>query len=155
MEKSITIRYKEYDIHNSEAAEACELLKYAIQATDTAYAPYSDFHVGAAVKLENGTIVTGSNQENVAYPSGLCAERVALFTASAQHPGKTIKSIAIVARNPQGQLVEASPCGACRQVMAEVQTRQKSPLQVITYIGNDRIRIIDRVDDLLPFLFEL
>lgn len=155
MEKSITIRYKEYDIHNSEAAEACELLKYAIQATDTAYAPYSDFHVGTAVKLDDGTIVTGSNQENVAYPSGLCAERVALFTASAQHPSKTIKSIAIVARNPQGELTEASPCGACRQVMAEIQTRQKSPLQVITYIGNDRIRIIDNVVDLLPFLFEL
>ena len=126
MEKSITIRYKEYDVHDSEASEACELLSYAIQATDTAYAPYSDFHVGAAVKLDDGTIVTGSNQENVAYPSGLCAERVALFTASAQHPGKTIKSIAIVARNPKATAV--LPDCQCMPLNARTErSRQYAP----------------------------
>ena len=95
------------------------LMDEAIAATGSAYAPYSNFKVGAAVRLDNGTIVRGSNQENVAYPSGLCAERTALFAASAQHSGHAVEALAIVARNPQEALVGAMPCGACRQVMAE------------------------------------
>ena len=131
------------------------LLDAAIQATVTAYAPYSHFHVGAAVRLDDGTIVTGSNQENVAYPSGLCAERTALFAASAGHAGHAIDSIAIVGRNPEGQLTAASPCGACRQVMAEQQSRQQNPMRVVCYFSDLKILIFDSIECLLPFVFTM
>lgn len=137
------------------SADDKQLLDAAIEATDTAYAPYSHFHVGAALRLADGTIVRGSNQENIAYPSGLCAERTALFAASAQQPGKAVKAIAIVGRNSEQALTAASPCGACRQVMAEQEMRQKSPLRVICYHSDDKILIFEGVGTLLPFSFSM
>ena len=154
MEKTQTIHYQECKM--AELAEADrKLLEAAIEATDTAYAPYSNFHVGAALRLADGMVVKGSNQENIAYPSGLCAERTALFAAGAQHPGKAIESIAIVGRNPKGALTGASPCGACRQVMAEVETRQGKKLRVICYFSDDKILIFEGVECLLPFIFTM
>jgi len=104
-------------------------------AEDTAcqaYAPYSGFKVGAALILEDQTILTGNNQENAAYPSGLCAERVALFSASALHPDKRIKSLAIVAYNKTQRTVNpVYPCGSCRQVMVEIEDRQGAPIRLI------------------------
>lgn len=153
MEKNLTIRYREFAVEDPQIAEERQLLEKAIAATDSAYAPYSHFHVGAAVLLEGGVVVTGSNQENIAYPSGLCAERVALFSASAQYPNKKILALAIVARNEEGHLTEASPCGACRQVFAEMEMRQQMPFKLISFLDGDKIRIIEGVENLLPFIF--
>lgn len=154
MEKTHIIKFQEYNLTELSADDK-QLLDAAIEATDTAYAPYSHFHVGAALRLVDGTIVRGSNQENIAYPSGLCAERTALFAASAQQPGKAVKAIAIVGRNPEQALTAASPCGACRQVMAEQEMRQKSLLRVICYHSDDKILIFEGVGTLLPFSFSM
>ena len=129
------------------------LMEAAMRAADTAYAPYSKFHVGAAVRLADGTLVCGSNQENVAYPSGLCAERTALFGASAQHPDQAVEALAVVGHF-EGQYVEASPCGACRQVMSEYELRYGNEMLVFCYLGGGRIRRISGVKSLLPFGFE-
>ena len=119
-QKEIKICYSEYDSLSGLCEEDRILAEKAIEATANSYAPYSGFCVGAAVRLSDGKIITGSNQENIAYPSGLCAERTAMFYAHAQYPDAGIIAIAIAARQ-DGDLCEtpASPCGACRQVMAE------------------------------------
>lgn len=154
MEKTQTIHYQECKM--AELAEADrKLLEAAIEATDTAYAPYSNFHVGAALRLADGTVVKGSNQENIAYPSGLCAERTALFAAGSQYPDSIVEALAIVGRNQQGVLTAASPCGACRQVMAEVETRQVKKMRVICYFSEDKILIFEGVECLLPFIFSM
>ena len=118
-----------------------------------AYAPYSHFHVGAAVRLSDGRIVRGANQENAAFPSGLCAERTAMFAASAQFPGKDMLSIAI-AGGPLGRLGPnpAAPCGACRQVMAQYQAKSGKPMSVL-FVASGKILKFNRVDDILPFIF--
>lgn len=131
------------------------LMCEAMKASDDAYAPYSHFHVGAAVLLENGVIVRGSNQENAAYPSGLCAERVALFAAGAQHPGVKIMTIAVCAypeskKEPEFPL---SPCGDCRQVMAEYETRYDHKIRMIMQGGHGTYIATECVAQLLPFLF--
>ena len=113
-------------------AESKYLAHKAKEAATHAYAPYSRFQVGAAVLLEDGAVVTGTNQENAAYPSGMCAERVALFAAIAQHPEAIITKIAIVARRKGGkELLPATSCGPCRQVMLEFELRQEKPIQVV------------------------
>ncbi len=130
-----------------------ELVKLAIEATDTAYAKYSHFYVGAALLLENGTIVKGSNQENAAYPSGLCAERTAVFSAQANYPEQPIKTIAIAAKNANGFLKSPiSPCGACRQVILEIEDRYKKPVRILLY-GTDGVYIINSIKDMLPLSF--
>lgn len=154
MERTQTIHYQEYKLAELNAADR-QLMESAIEAADTAYAPYSNFHVGAALRLADGTIVKGSNQENIAYPSGLCAERTALFSASAQHPGVAVEALAIVGRNPEGMLTAASPCGACRQVMAEQEGRQENKLRVLCYYSNDKILVFEGVESLLPFIFTM
>src|SRR5687767_6042054 len=106
------------------------LFREAREATRTSYSPYSNFCVGAALRLEDGTVVRGSNQENAAFPSGLCAERTAVFTAAVQHPGKRIDAIAIVACPAESrQFVPISPCGGCRQVLLEYEQKQGSPMR--------------------------
>ena len=152
--KKITIEYREYPSVEALADDDRRLMEAAIGATATAYAPYSHFCVGAALLMDDGTIVVGSNQENAAYPSGLCAERTALFAAGAQHPDRKAVALAIVARTPDGTLAEASPCGACRQVMQETQRRGGRPLRVLMYTDGGRVRIVDNVDNLLPFSFQ-
>ena len=152
---TLQIAYKEYATVDALPADDRVLMQAAIDATATAYAPYSNFHVGAAVKLSSGVIVKGSNQENAAYPSGLCAERTALFAAGSQHSHDAVVALAIVARNEQGLLVEASPCGACRQVLLESQQRAGAPVRVLMYLDGGRIRVVDDAATLLPFSFSL
>ena len=130
MDKTFVISFREYEGVAKLSAADRELLAAAECAATGAYAPYSQFHVGAALRLADGTIVCGSNQENAAYPSGLCAERTAIFAASAQRPEcRDFEAIAIIGVNERGERCEASPCGACRQVMAQYQA--KSGIKVI------------------------
>jgi len=129
------------------------LLAEARRITGLAYAPYSGFHVGAAVLLANGQIITGNNQENAAYPSGLCAERVALFYANANYPDSAVKAIAISAAK-NGVLVNdtVKPCGSCRQVLAEAEVRYDTPIRVILD-GQDSIYVLKGIESLLPLSF--
>ena len=130
-----------------------ELIQQAIKATRHSYAKYSHFHVGSAVKLENGTIVIGANQENAAFPSGLCAERTAIFAAQANYPDQPIRTLAIAASNAQGfRPNPISPCGACRQVILEVEDRYQKPVRILLY-GTEGVYIINSVKDLLPLSF--
>ncbi len=129
-----------------------ELYERAIDATKDAYAPYSNFQVGAALMLTNGKIVTGNNQENAAYPSGLCAERVALFYANAKYPGVSVRTLAIVAM-VNGKLKKGiSPCGACRQVMLETEERGDMPIRILL-CGKETALIVPSVKVLLPLAF--
>ena len=130
-----------------------QLLKLAEKNIDTAYAPYSHFKVGAALRLKGGKIITGNNQENAAYPSGLCAERVAMYYAGSQYPGETIESIAVAARSEDFIIHEVSPCGACRQAMAEYQSQQKTPIRVIMKGEKGSIQVVKSIEDLLPLMF--
>lgn len=133
--------------------EDLELVNRAKEATKNSYANYSHFNVGAALRLENGDIIIGANQENAAFPSGLCAERTAVFAAQAQHPDQPIEALAIAAKNANGFIKEPiSPCGPCRQVILEVEDRYKKPVRIILY-GTDGIYIVKSVKDLLPFSF--
>jgi len=135
---------------------SAELVEHAKKATQDAYAPYSRFRVGAALLLDDGTIVTGTNQENAAFPSGMCAERTALFAAGTQHPGKKILKLVVVALPVDAtDLVPATCCGGCRQVMVEYETRQGRNYEV-TMMGNDGQWIVSRsASALLPFSFVL
>ena len=130
-----------------------ELVEKAKAMTQNAYCPYSHFHVGAAARLADGQIVAGSNQENAAYPSGLCAERTTLFAANANNPNTPVEALAIACYT-QGHYTkdEASPCGACRQVMLETEHRFGKPMQVILY-GEDMCYVFDSAADLLPLNF--
>ncbi len=150
----LDINYTEYSSIDEMPPQDIELVKAAVEALKGSYAPYSKFNVGAAVRLEDGTIVKGSNQENAAYPSGLCAERTAMFAASAGHPGKAMVSLAI-AGGFDGTVGDTpcSPCGACRQVMAEYQTLAGRPMSVIMF-GTGKTWKFDKVDDILPFIFD-
>lgn len=118
-----------------------------------AYAPYSNFKVGAAVLLENGEIITGTNQENAAYPSGICAERTALFYANTKYPNVAVKAIAIAAKN-KGEFTTqpVGPCGSCRQVILETQNRFKTSIKIIM-VGTNKINIITDASSLLPLSF--
>ena len=153
-EKDINISYKEYNSASDLPHNYRILLEKAIEATKSSYAPYSGFNVGAAVLMGNGEIVTGSNQENAAYPSGICAERTALFYASASRPDKAMAALAIAA-SQDGVLLEtpATPCGACRQVMAQYQLKSGIPMRVLL-VGAHKIWEFGKVDDLLPFIFD-
>ncbi|MCB6902181.1 cytidine deaminase [Hoylesella buccalis] len=130
-----------------------ELVQAAIEATKNAYANYSRFYVGAALRLENGKIVIGANQENAAFPSGLCAERTAVFAAQANYPDSPIETLAIAGRNEKGVLPSPiTPCGACRQVILEIEDRYKKPIKILLY-GTQKIYCVRSVKDLLPLSF--
>lgn len=138
---------------NELSTEDLELVKAAKEATSSSYSPYSKFRVGAALRLADDSIVTGSNQENASYPLGLCAERTAIFHAQHQHPELAINSIAIAARNEHGFLSDPiPPCGACRQVMLEVEDRYKQNLRILLY-GTHGVHVLGSVKDILPFQF--
>lgn len=130
------------------------LVEAAIEATSRSYAPYSHFCVGAAVRLSNGTVIIGCNQENAAYPSGLCAERTALFAAGAQYPDQPIEMLAIAARNPEGELTEepTGPCGSCRQVIIESETRSRRKMRILLY-GRRHTYVLDGISTLMPLSF--
>ena len=146
-----------YTVYDSEAeldAQDAELLRLAHEATHHSYAPYSKFYVGAAARLANGKIVTGSNIENAAYPSGLCAERVALFAAQAQYPDVAVESLAVTARSGSKTIDEpVAPCGGCRQVMVETEQRSKRPLRVLCQGEIGPIMVFDGIESLMPFIF--
>ena len=130
-----------------------ELVQAAIKATNNAYANYSRFYVGAALRLENGKMVIGANQENAAFPSGLCAERTAVFAAQANYPDSPIETLAIAGRNEKGVLPNPiTPCGACRQVILEIEDRYKKPIKILLY-GTQKIYCVRSVKDLLPLSF--
>ena len=152
--KEIKIAYQEYGSLDELALKDRELAEAAIKATEGSYAPYSRFNVGAAVRLDSGLIVKGSNQENADYPSGLCAERTAMFYASATYPESAMTDIAITA-SQGGVLCDnpATPCGACRQVMAQYQTKG-GKLMSILLVGGKKIWKFEKVDDLLPLIFD-
>ena len=151
---NLAISYKEYSSIEEMDAVDRMLVEEALEAQKGSYAPYSNFNVGAAVLLEDGTVIRGANQENAAYPSGLCAERTAMFAANANHPGKAMVTIAIVGGFDYAvAAIPCSPCGACRQVMAEYQTLSGKPMSIIMY-GTEKIWKFERVDDILPFIFD-
>jgi cytidine deaminase len=130
-----------------------ELVRMSIAATDNAYAKYSEFRVGAALRLKNGTTLIGANQENASYPAGLCAERAAIFAAQSQYPDQPIVTIAIAARNVKGLLAKpVTPCGICRQVMLEIEQRYQTPIRILLY-GTQGVYVINGVETLLPLSF--
>ena len=130
------------------------LLKSAHQAADKAYAPYSHFQVGSAVQLSNGEVVQGCNQENMAYPSGMCGERVAVFAAGAQHPGVTMESVAIVSPSHNAIAEAFMPCGGCRQVLLEAERRQGTPIQIILQVRDEVVTMSASAANLMPFAFD-
>jgi len=144
-------------VHESEAdldQQTQLLFQKAREAAHNAYAKYSNFHVGAALLLDNGNIVIGNNQENACYPAGLCAERVAFFAAKSQYPNAAIEKIAIVAkRKEDDNFIQATPCGSCRQVMAEYEDNQKNTIKL--YLGDESGKVYesDSIENLLPFKF--
>lgn len=152
-EERIEILTKVLSVNELNESEK-ELVEAALKIAEQAYAPYSDFHVGAALRLSDGKIVTGSNQENAAYPSGLCAERTALFYAGAQFPDAIILDLAVVALRGDGSQAKlAAPCGGCRQVILESASRQGTPFRVLL-AGPEEVTIIDDCRDLLPIGFD-
>jgi cytidine deaminase len=148
----------ELGVHlNIEAldVETKNLMLKAIEARKNAYAPYSNFQVGAAILLENGAIVIGSNQENAAYPSGLCAERVAIFQAGAVYPNVNILKIAITATSASKPVLSPiPPCGSCRQSIAEYEIKQEKPIQIFFMGESGEIHESASLKNLLPFGFE-
>ncbi|MBQ3700367.1 MAG: cytidine deaminase [Prevotella sp.] len=130
------------------------LLQQAIEGTRRSYAPYSRFHVGAAVLLENGMTLMGCNQENAAFSAGICAERSAIFAAGVQYPDQAVLMLAIAARNEQGELLNepVTPCGSCRQVIIETETRFKKPIRILLY-GRKYVYVIDGIRQLMPLSF--
>jgi cytidine deaminase len=152
---NLSFEFERHYSHASLNSEILPLIDACIAATNDAYAPYSHFYVGAAIQLENGTIIRGNNQENAAFPSGLCAERVAVFYAGANHPGVRIKAIAITARSSgytKGEPI--TPCGSCRQSLLEYEIAQKSDILIYMISPSGEIIVAKSVKQLLPLHFE-
>lgn len=146
----INIQYCQFDELSEEDRE---LVSMAREATQNSYAKYSHFYVGAALRLQDGRIVRGANQENAAFPSGLCAERTAIFAAQANDPEQPIIALAIAARNDHGFTQEpVTPCGSCRQVMLEIEDRYQSPVRMLLY-GTRGIYVLKSTKDLMPLCF--
>lgn len=153
---------KEFTIHTQvkvyQEQELCDedkaLLEAARKATESSYAPYSKFYVGAAVRLANKQIVCGSNQENAAYPSGTCAERTAIFYANAQYPDQAVETLAIAAQTQGSFLTKPiSPCGACRQVILETEHRYGKPVRILLY-GTEGVYVLEGIRSILPLQFD-
>ena len=152
-EKTVETKVKIYTF-DELTNEYQQLLEKAKEQVNNAYAPYSGFQVGAAVELENGEIFTGNNQENAAYPSGLCAERVAMFYANANYPNVAVKTLAIAAfTNGKFLPNPVTPCGSCRQVLLETESRFGKDIPVLLY-GTEEVYLIENVKQLLPLCFE-
>jgi cytidine deaminase len=154
MKKQFSFEYELFATVNDLNQEQQNLMIEADKAMNNAYAPYSNFKVGAALLLDNGKYVYGSNQENKAYPSGLCAERVALFSVGAQMPDRIVKKLAIVG---EGALLGnddiLTPCGSCRQVMAEFVEKQDESFEILMKNHDGSVFVFDGIDKLLPFTF--
>ncbi len=154
-EIEFTASIKTIDSMESLSMDDQELIKEAIEQLDIAYAPYSDFNVGASVRLSNGASFQGSNQENASYPLCICGERVALYHAAVLHPDIPMKTLAIVARNNKKTLPHpVFPCGACRQVIVEYETRHNQKMKILLKGDSDEIYILESGHSLLPFSFD-
>lgn len=152
--KEINIRYTEFRSLDEMPEQDRLLAESAISATANSYSPYSGFRVGAAVRLSNGETICGSNQENIAYPSGLCAERTAMFYAHSKYPEAVIEEIALAGvKNGNLCKLPVSPCGACRQVMAEYQVKSGRQMKIIL-AGAEAIYVFEKVEDILPLVFD-
>ncbi|WP_407405074.1 cytidine deaminase [Chryseobacterium sp.] len=156
MKKDIQISYEQYQSSNELAEIEKELYLKAKEARENAYAPYSQFFVGCAVLLENGDIHVGNNQENAAYPSGLCAERTAMFWISANFPDENIEKVFVVGGPKELSLTRAPipPCGACRQSMMEYESKQNKNITLYFANLNDEVIKVNAIKDLLPFYFD-
>ena len=154
MKESFTFNYQLFSNWTDLPEQEQRLVDKAYEAMENAYAPYSEFKVGACALMDDGSFILGNNQENAAFRSGICAERVALFYAGANFPNKKVLTLCIVAKGelmPASQLL--SPCGGCRQVMLESENRQKQPMRVILVNQDGRTMVLDSVIQLLPFGF--
>ncbi len=153
-ELTISIAIEVYKSIKDLSKEDAELLASAKLAVKQAYAPYSEFNVGAALRLANGQIHVGNNQENAAYPSGLCAERVAIYHASALYPNVAIETIAVTCKTKKVKVsVPLSPCGSCRQAISEYENKFKKPIRMIMQGETGEIYITKSIEDLLPLMF--
>lgn len=147
-------KFTEFSSPDELPDEDKRLLEQARQSVMNAYAPYSRFNVGAAVLLENGKVMLGNNQENASYPIGMCAERVAVFAAAANYAGVKIKAIAITALSKQFMIDRPiTPCGACRQAVAEYEHRYKSPIRLIMMGETGKVLVADSIRHFLPYQF--
>jgi cytidine deaminase len=154
MIEQLTIQYQIHASLDGLSTKEQELIRLAYAISDQAYAPYSKFKVGATFLMNNGETFSGNNQENIAYPSGLCAERVALFYIGANFPDEKIKQLVIVAQGdllPIGKIL--SPCGGCRQVLLEYETKQNQDIEILLVGNEGRIIRLQSVKDLVPFAF--
>lgn len=144
-----------YDDLNELSHDVQHLMKKASEARDKAYAPYSKFHVGTAILLDNEEIITGSNQENASYPSGLCAERTAIYYSGASYPNAKMLKMAIIAGSTKNITSKPiPPCGACRQAIAEYEVKQKSPIEIYFMGETGKIVKSESLANLLPLLFD-
>lgn len=154
-ELNINTAFKVYDTVNELDAATKLLMEQAIEVRKTAYAPYSKFSVGAALELDNGEVVLGTNQENAAYPSGLCAERVAIFYAGSQFPKANVLKICITASpNDRDSDIPIPPCGACRQSIAEYEFKQEKPIEIYFMGAKGEVYKSESLKNLLPFMFD-
>ena len=152
--KEIRIIVYEYSTIYELPEDDQKLVLLARKAASKAYAPYSNFLVGCSLQLNNKEIISANNQENIAFPSGQCAERVAIFYANANYPDIPVQAIAVSAANRKGIVeIPVKPCGACRQAIAEVESRYKQPVRIILD-GSKKIQVFGGVENLLPFTFK-
>lgn len=155
IEKQIKTTIRIFDSVTELPQQVQDLMKSAVKARESAYAPYSKFKVGAALRLENNVIINGSNQENASYPSGLCAERTAIYAAGANYPNQKIKTIAITATSEKHDVLEPiAPCGACRQAIAEYEQKQKEPIQIYFTGTSGKVIYVKALLDILPLAFD-
>lgn len=156
MQKELVLQYNEYNHKSELEPEKMALLDKAVEATSLSYAPYSQFKVGAAVLMEDGTVFSGANLENASYPATICAERAALSSVSILAPNKKIKAIAVSYKNEKGKNDGIiSPCGVCRQTIAEYENRQNSPIGILLCSSQPDSKVIEipTINFLLPFSF--
>lgn len=152
---AITTQFSSYDSVDELSNDIQELMREAVVVRKNAYAPYSQFRVGAALLLDNGKVILGSNQENAAYPSGLCAERVAIFQAGAVYPNAKILKMAITAASDTNKTTSPiPPCGSCRQSIAEYEIRQETPIEIYFMGEEGAVYKSDSLKNLLPFMFD-
>ncbi|MGA8853132.1 MAG: cytidine deaminase [Christiangramia sp.] len=152
---TITSRLEVYDSIDEVPEDVQDLMNKAIRVRDNAYAPYSNFKVGASILLDNEEVVVGSNQENASYPSGLCAERTAVYAAGATYPENKILKIAISAKSLRHKVVSpVPPCGACRQALVEYEVKQDEPIELYFMGETGKVVKADSIKDLLPLVFD-
>lgn len=142
---------KQLDPEQDLSSKQQELLNASVEARKNSHSPYSNFKIGSGVLLEDGTIVTGNNQENRAFPSGLCAERVAIFSAAAHYPTAKIDNLIVYTDTPDRNLI--TPCGGCRQAIFEYEHQQNKPIKILIANGKEEIWMVDSIENLLPFPF--